>query len=104
MKHDVTAQQQCADFYRTVATLLHCEAHGYHPFPHGRRTRWNNRQPGSGRFVGHGLVRYYGPAHIHVHLTSPPLQRLFHSREAALAAIAAAMEVNSRPGATRPAI
>jgi hypothetical protein len=75
------------DFYRTVAQLLGCEDHSDKMFPFGRRTRWNNRKPGAGRFPGHGLVRYHGPAMIHVHLTTPPVQGLFHSIDDVLAAI-----------------
>lgn len=82
------------DFYRAVAKLLHCEAHGYQPFPFRRRSRWNNRNPGSGRFPGHGLVRFYGPAHIHVHLND--VVGVFASIDAALAAIRAAQDAADR--------
>jgi hypothetical protein len=74
-------------FYRAVAELLGCEDHSDQIFPYGRRTRWNNRKPGAGRFPGYGLVRYHGPAMIHVHLTTPPVQGLFHSIDDVLAAI-----------------
>ena len=83
----MTEESGVEDFYHAVATLLQCEAHSYQAFPYGRRTRWNNRKPGAGRFPGHGLVRVYGPATIHVHLTTPPVQGLFHSTDDALEAI-----------------
>lgn len=31
-----------------------------------RRTRWNNREPGSGRYPGIGLIRYYSSEIIHI--------------------------------------
>ena len=75
------------EFYHAVAMLLKCEDHSTEMFPYGRRTRWNNRKPGAGRFPGHGLVRYFGPATIHVHLTTPPVQGLFNSTDDVLDAI-----------------
>lgn len=79
-------------FYQKVAELLQCDGHVYRQFPFGRRTRWNNRAAGNGRFPGHGLVRYFGPAHIHVGLTEPPVNGLFHSADDALAAILAKLD------------
>jgi hypothetical protein len=70
-------------FYQRCAELLGVE-HQYRPFRYGKRTRWNNRTPGSGRFPGRGLIRAFG-GHVHVALYRPrPLHRLFDSREAAL--------------------
>ena len=83
------------DFYHAVAMMLGCEDHSDQLFPYGRRTRWNNRKPGACRFPGHGLVRYFGPAIIHVHLTTPPVQGVFNSTDDALEAI-------RRRGVTRP--
>lgn len=34
-----------------------CEAF---PWTHSRRTRWNNRAPGSGRYPGFGIIRVFG--------------------------------------------
>jgi len=72
-------------FYQAVAKLLECEAHRY-TTPLQKRTRWNNRLPGNGRFPGHGIVRYFGSTHVLVRLTNPSLNGLFNA-EAALDAI-----------------
>lgn len=37
------------------------------PFPYYKRTRWNNRNPGSGRYPGFGIIRKFGDQ-IHVSL------------------------------------
>lgn len=73
-------------FYETVAELLECDDHSY-LVPVPKRTRWNNRHPGNGRFPNHGIVRYFGPSHILVHLTNPSVHGLYHSAEDALGAI-----------------
>jgi hypothetical protein len=57
------------DFYNKCAELLGVE-HEYLPFTHYKRTRWNNRTPGSGRFPGRGIIRKFGNQ-IHVALTNP---------------------------------
>jgi hypothetical protein len=77
-------------FYEAVAVMLGCDEHSYSKFPFRKRTRWNNRQAGNGRYPGHGIVRRFGPDNIHVQLTNPPVSGLFRSAEAALAAIMAA--------------
>lgn len=84
-------QDAVEDFYRAVAQLLD-ETHSYRPFPFGRRTRWNNRTAGNGRFPNRGLVRYYSPTCIHISLTSPPIQGTFSSSTAALLAISESLE------------
>ena len=57
-------------FYQTIAELL--ETHyDYEPFPHRKRTRWNNRKAGNGRFENFGLVRMFGPNLVHVALYRP---------------------------------
>ena len=59
------------DFYHKCADILGvdyiCE-----PFTHYKRTRWNNRKPGSGRYPGYGLIRVFGNK-VHVALTKPVL-------------------------------
>lgn len=77
-------------FYQSVAEMLQCDGH-YREFPFGRRTRWNNRSPGNGRFPGHGLVRYFGPSVIQVSLINPPVSGLFGDPESALEAIRKAL-------------
>lgn len=73
-------------FYDRCAELLGVE-HDFQPFRYGKRSRWNNRKPGSGRFAGRGLVRAFG-SHVHLSLYRPkPINRLFDSRAAALACL-----------------
>lgn len=48
------------DFYRRVSEILGIE-HEYH-VPCRRRTRWNARVLGNGRFPGFGLVQDFGGA------------------------------------------
>lgn len=56
-------------FYQTCAAMLGV-AYQYKPGPY-RLTRWNNRNPGNGRFPGYGMIRMYGPNSIHVCLRHP---------------------------------
>lgn len=35
------------------------------------RGRWGPREPGSGRYEGYGLIRWFGPRLVHVSLTAP---------------------------------
>jgi hypothetical protein len=84
-------------FYKAVSDLLGAE-HRFQPFPYGKRTRWNNRLPGNGRYPGHGLVRRYGPDTIHIQLHSPPLAGVYTSEQAALRAIQTALQA-TMPGA-----
>lgn len=45
------------EFYKNVSDILGIEHEYNTPVP--RRTRWNNRLIGNGRFPGFGLVRCY---------------------------------------------
>lgn len=56
--------------------------------PYFRRTRWNNREAGNGRYPGHGLVRYYAEDHIVITFRSGDISGRYHTPEQALAAIA----------------
>ncbi len=47
-------------FYDTVSSILNIEHEFHDPVP--RRTRWNTRLVGNGRFPGFGLVQCYGYA------------------------------------------
>jgi hypothetical protein len=60
-------------FYAECAALLGTTHEGK-PFPylHSRRTRWNNRIAGQGRFPGRGVIRVFGDS-VHVALHSPPV-------------------------------
>lgn len=46
------------EFYETCAKIIDVE----HEFnsPVRKRTRWNNRKLGNGRFPGFGLIRHFG--------------------------------------------
>lgn len=57
------------DFYNRVAKILQIEYNYIVPF--FKKTRWNARCLGNGRFPGYGLIRMYGPKLIHVVLNHP---------------------------------
>ena len=80
-------QEAEKNFYTEVARLLNCEQHVYSPWIYEKRTRWNHRNPGNGRYPGHGVVRRYSPTMIHVFLQSPRLNGTFSTDAAALLAI-----------------
>ena len=46
------------EFYRRVSEILNIP-HDYH-VPYRRKTRWNARRLGNGRFPGFGLVQDFG--------------------------------------------
>ena len=69
------------DFYDKCAEILGC-AHEGNKFPHRRRTRWNNRVAGRGRFPGFGIIRRFNSNNIHVALSYPiSLQKTFKSED-----------------------
>ncbi len=78
-------------FYHECAELLDCAEHVYKKFPYRKRTRWNNRTAGNGRFVGHGLIRVFAPNTIAVFLHTPKVRGTFASTAAVLSAIKLAM-------------
>ena len=77
------------DFYAACAALLGVPHEGV-PFTHYKRTRWNNRTPGQGRYPGAGIIRVFGNT-IHVSLSEPSLYGIYPSKEAALEAIKLAL-------------
>ena len=83
---DMKNENEVEGFYQSVAKLLGSE-HEYKPFPYRKRTRWNNRTAGNGRFVGFGVVRVYSSSVIHVMLNSPKLNKTFSNYADALEAI-----------------
>ena len=87
-ENDVTVEQ---GFYQAVAEVLGCPEHSYRKFPYGKRTRWNNRESGNGRYPGFGIVRRFSADCIHVALDVPGCNGRFKSEETALAAIKLAM-------------
>ena len=92
---EMTEEERLAEegFYREVARVLGCDDHVYRPFPYHKRTRWNNRAPGNGRYPGHGMVRRYSPNHILIGLNNPRLAGLYRSDHAALSAIKTAIDL-----------
>lgn len=88
MKEEETVE----GFYHECAKLLNCAEHVYREFPYRKRTRWNNRGSGNGRFPGNGIIRIYALNNIHVMLRNPMLNRRFNSPEEALAAIKEVLE------------
>ena len=66
-------------FYEKCAKLLgttyECES-----FPWRKRTRWNNRSPGGGRYPGFGIIRKFGNS-IHVSLRHPVVHHAIYDSE-----------------------
>lgn len=58
-----------SEFYNRCAEILGTE-YDCKPFPWYKRTRWNNRAPGSGRYPGFGIIRKFG-SKIQVALQRP---------------------------------
>lgn len=76
-------RQKLEDFYTECAAILgttdDCEA-----FTHYKRTRWNNRRPGRGRFPGFGLIRAFGDV-VQIALHHPvQVNAVIEGRDAAL--------------------
>lgn len=68
------------EFYDKCAALMGT-THEYHePVP--RRTRWNTRRLGNGRFPNRGVIRPYNASCIHVMLSNPPMTKTFTSVDA----------------------
>lgn len=67
------------EFYKECGKLLGVDHQGQ-PFPYYKRTRWNNRTPGQGRFPGRGIVRVFG-SQVHIALTNPPIHHICQSKE-----------------------
>jgi len=68
------------EFYTMCASILDIEIED-HSFSHYKRTRWNNRSPGNGRFPGFGLIRIYGDM---IHITTKNNNMTFASKSEAL--------------------
>ena len=73
-------EQQKQDFYSTCAEILQTN-HQYVPGLTTYRTRWNDRDPGNGRFPGFGTIRWFGPTAMHVASMDPPINRSFSSEQ-----------------------
>lgn len=70
------------EFYEHCGRLLGV-GHEGQPFPYYKRTRWNNRKPGQGRFPGRGIIRVFG-SQVHIALTNPALHKICDSKEECL--------------------
>ena len=64
------------EFYDTVSSILNID-HDYHD-PVRRRTRWNTRNLGNGRYPGFGLVQCFGSS---VRVMSKHGTKIFYSYE-----------------------
>lgn len=81
-------------FYEGCARLLGTR-YDCKPFVGHKRTRWNNRAPGGGRFPGFGLIRLFGD-HVHIALHAPfQLNLAVRGRRDALSALARAAATHS---------
>lgn len=73
------------EFYTKVAEVLETDYTFWKPTGLWKK-RWGPRDPGNGRYPGHGLVRIFG-SQVHVSLYDPPLSKVFDSKEMAFAEI-----------------
>jgi hypothetical protein len=64
------------EFYNTVSSILNID-HDYHD-PVRKRTRWNARNLGNGRYPGFGLVQCFGSS---VRVMSKHGTKIFYSYE-----------------------
>lgn len=81
-------------FYEGCARLLGT-SYDCKPFVGHKRTRWNNRAPGGGRFPGFGLIRLFGD-HVHIALHAPfQFNLAVRGRRDALSALARAAATHS---------
>lgn len=70
------------EFFDNVAKILGTTHNYVEPFK--RKTRWNARVDGNGRFPGFGTVRHFG-AYIYIMLTHPTsVTRKFDTEEECL--------------------
>ena len=59
--------EEAQKFYDECAHILG-RAPNYKKFPFRKRTRWNNRTAGNGRFADLGIIRRFGSQSFHVSL------------------------------------
>ncbi len=53
------------DFYNSCAEILNTTCSSG-KFPYRKRTRWNNRKAGAGRFENFGIIRVFNDNLVHV--------------------------------------
>ena len=75
------------EFYKRCAEILD-QPFVDKTFKHYKKTRWNNRKPGNGNYPGFGLIKVYGNM---VHITTHRYNKLFNSKELALAWLSGGM-------------
>ena len=82
-------------FYARCAELLGCD-HTYRQWVGRPPNRWNNRNPGNGRYPGFGTIRRFGDNAIHVSLRAPrSINAMFYAEADVFAALSAADEKSS---------
>ena len=86
-----TERMERMEFYNKCAELLECSNYVGEPFEFRKRTRWNNRKAGQGRFPGHGVIRRFSDNLIMVLLRDPNISCLCHSEEEVFEKLIAAM-------------
>jgi hypothetical protein len=69
-------KEEKREFYERCAEILNIEHEYKQPVP--RRTRWNNRRLGNGRYPGFGLIQCFGNS---VRVMSKSGTRMFDSYE-----------------------
>lgn len=85
MKDEETQKAEEA-FYKSCGDILG-SPHAYREFPYRYKTRWNNRNPGNGRFSGCGIIRVFG-SRVHISLYAPTsINRWCESFDDALAVL-----------------
>jgi hypothetical protein len=65
-------------FFEQCALPLGVKHEG-EPFAYSRRTRWNNRVAGPGRYPGRGVIRRFSANNILVLLRDPKIHKTFKS-------------------------
>lgn len=70
------------EFYVECERILGVPHEGA-PFPFYKRTRWNNRVAGRGRYPGKGIIRCFG-SQVHIALTQPTFTAICSSKADAL--------------------
>lgn len=66
------------EFYTKCGEILTI-SHTYNT-PYARKTRWNDRKPGNGRYEGFGTIRRFSESLIHV-TSKYPGQKVFQSEQ-----------------------
>lgn len=68
------------EFYEKCGNIIGCPNEGV-MFPYSKRTRWNNRVAGPGRYPGIGVVRKFSDRFIVVSFRNPKVHKQFSTEE-----------------------